>query len=190
MAVSFSGANKLITCTSGTTSLDIRKDAYSRWKDWMLTDDNSKYLAAFSTLGGDEIATGEFVGDFYFLENGWKIKPQEASHVLSVVGNIFSRDGSNPYNSTTGTYNVTIKTKYAALTNQIISAGATIDLNLDAVADAVWDEALSTHTTTGTAGKALADSGGGEAGGLTEDEHNQLMKLKNPSAIVDGEYII
>lgn len=176
MAVSFDGATKVITCTSGTTSLDIRKDAYSRWKDWVLTDDNAKYLQAFSTLGGDEIATGEFVGDFYFLENGWKIKPQEASHVLSVVGNIFSRDGSNPYNSTTGTYNVTIKTKYAALTNQIVSAGAEIGIDVAAVADAVWDESTAAHTDAGTMGAAVQTEGGG-SGGLTDDQDNKLKQI-------------
>ncbi len=58
------------------------------------------------------------------------------------------------------------------ITSASIATGA-IDadaLAADAVAeiaDGVWDEALSGHTTAGTAGKALSDAGGGGGGSVT-----------------------
>lgn len=55
MAYTFDGPNKLIILTTGTTVVDV-KDLYSRWKEWVATDVNSKYLPAISVLGGDPVA--------------------------------------------------------------------------------------------------------------------------------------
>lgn len=54
MSYIFNGTNKIITLTTGTTTVSVR-DIYSRFVDWYLTDDNSKYLPAFKTVGGDDI---------------------------------------------------------------------------------------------------------------------------------------
>ena len=48
MGYIFNGTNKIITLTTGTTTVSVR-DIYSRFVDWYLTDDNSKYLPAFKT---------------------------------------------------------------------------------------------------------------------------------------------
>ncbi len=98
----FNGETRRININADQTAIDVKLDLYSDWKEWVLEDDNAKYLPAFSTTGGDEISDSESVGDYYFLENGWKIKPQEANHVLTVTGNLFSRDGSSPFVETDG----------------------------------------------------------------------------------------
>ena len=110
MALSFDGVTKVITLSAGTTSLSVR-DVWSRWVDWLLTSDNSKYLFAFEQVGGNDIDTsaGTSIPIYAFLKNGWKIKPQEANHTLAVSDGILLVDGGgDPFNNTTGSYVVRI----------------------------------------------------------------------------------
>ena len=106
---SFDGPNKLVILQSGTTSFDA-KDLYSRWKEWVLDTDNSKYLQAMEVVGGEPTSATNFVPSFYFMINGWKIRPQEADHVLTVTGNLANEAGiGSPFVSTVGSYNVLIE---------------------------------------------------------------------------------
>lgn len=110
MALSFDGPNKRITLSSGTTSLSVL-DLWSRWVDWLLTSDNSKYLFAFEQIGGNDIdpGAGTAIPIFIFLKSGWKVKPQEADHTLNVVDGILLVDGGgDPFIDTTGDYVVRI----------------------------------------------------------------------------------
>ena len=109
MAITFDGPNKL-AILSGTTSLSVR-DFWSRWIDWLLTSDNSKYLIAMTGLGGDDIdpIAGTKVPVFVFLTNGWKIRPQESSHTLNVTdGILLVSGGGDPFVNTLGSYVVRI----------------------------------------------------------------------------------
>jgi hypothetical protein len=106
---SFDGTNKIISLTSGTTTLDVQ-DLYSRWKDWLTQADNAKYLQAMSTVGGDPISETVAITGYYFLQNGWKIRPQEASHKLQVTNGVLAcADGSDPFIQTLGAYNVMVQ---------------------------------------------------------------------------------
>ena len=89
MALAFDGSTKVITLTTGTTVVSVR-DLWSRWVDWFLTEDNSKYLPAFINVGGDDIdiSAGTKIPIYAFLMNGWKIKPQEANHTLTIQDGI------------------------------------------------------------------------------------------------------
>lgn len=125
MGFVFDGENKIISCTLGTTVLDVQ-DAYSRWKDWVIDSDNAKYLQALSVVGGDPTVSGMFLGTTFFLENGWKFRPQEASHTLVVNGNLYSRDGSNPFVQTLGTYNVLVSMRVSNLIDTVATSGSVL----------------------------------------------------------------
>lgn len=110
MAFIFDGTTKVITLTTGTLSVSVR-DLWSRWVDWYLTSDNSKYLPAFVNVGGDAIdeIAGTYIPIYAFLMNGWKIKPQEANHTLSINdGILLVNGGGDPFNDTEGAYQVRI----------------------------------------------------------------------------------
>jgi hypothetical protein len=110
MAISFDGINKIATLSSGTTTLNVL-DLYSRWVDWMLTSDNSKFLPMFTTVGGDTIdaSSGTSVPTYAFLQNGWRIRPQEANHTLSVTtGVLLVQGGGDPFLNTVGNFIVRI----------------------------------------------------------------------------------
>jgi hypothetical protein len=110
MGYSFNGTTKVITLTAGTTNVSVR-DMYSRWVDWLLTSDNSKYQLAFATVGGDDIdvSQGTKIPIYAFLSNGWRIKPQEANHTLNITDGILLVDGGgDPFINTTGSFVVRV----------------------------------------------------------------------------------
>lgn len=110
MGYIFDGVNKTIQLTSGTTELDL-KDLYSRWKEWVQAG-GSKFLPAFSTVGGEpiDVSRGVYITSYFFLINGWKIRPQEADHRLRVTNGVILTDtGESPFVSTVGDYNVMIE---------------------------------------------------------------------------------
>jgi len=108
MPVTFDGTTKIITATAGTTSLSVSRDIYSAWKVWVATGNNSKYLPAFRTVGGDPTVGGNTIAAYFFLLNGWKLKPQEANHTLTISGILLVDGGGDPFLSTNGVYNVRI----------------------------------------------------------------------------------
>jgi hypothetical protein len=84
-SVTFDGINKLIYINPGVTSLRVKEDIYSNWKEWVQVRDNSKYEAAFRTTGGDPVGGGLYAGDIYFTINDWKIVIQEQVTVEGII---------------------------------------------------------------------------------------------------------
>ena len=74
--VFFDGSTKLITVVTGVTNLDVGVDIYLEWKKWVLESDNSKWLPAFRSFGGDSTTVNQNAPYYYFLINGWQVKIQ------------------------------------------------------------------------------------------------------------------
>lgn len=149
MGYSFDGATKVITLTAGTTTMSVR-DVWSRWVDWIALSDNSKYLPAFLTVGGDDIdpVAGTTIPIYAFLINGWKIKPQEANHTLAVTDGILLVDGGgDPFINTTGSYIVRINYQQPVQAISFASEGGEAPSAAE-VATAVWSEVLIGSTIT------------------------------------------
>lgn len=168
--VTFDGDNKLILVNQGETELDAERDIYSAWKRWVTHQkrSNGKWLQALRTVGGDPISTTATVSPYFFLLNGWKLRPYEGDHRLVVDGNLFLDGGGNPFVPTSGSYNVLVElqTSSKSITDTLtVSAGSGLSQEehdklyaLPAegvVADAVWDELLAQHVATGSAGEIV-----------------------------------
>jgi hypothetical protein len=99
---------------------------YSRWKDWVLNDDGSKYAEAFTeSFGGNALGGGKQAGNYVFLNTaaGWKIRPREAAHELTIAGNIYPDiAGASMFAPTLGTYQIQINLERSSLT-QIVGGG-------------------------------------------------------------------
>jgi hypothetical protein len=106
--MTFDGENKLIIIDYGVTTVDVLSDVYSRWKDWCIIEDNIKFLPALRTIGGDPTTGSNSVAPYFFLTNGWRIRPFEGDHTLLVTGNLYVDGGGNPFVHTIGDYNVSI----------------------------------------------------------------------------------
>jgi hypothetical protein len=100
MGVLFDGPNRLIIVASGTLSIDMN-NVYSRWKDWVRTSDNSKYLHAFSVVGGEPTVQGQIITPYFFLQNSWKIDACSQAvneyHPLDVTGIVLQGQGGSPW---------------------------------------------------------------------------------------------
>lgn len=168
MGYSFDGANKIISLTSGTTTFSVR-DLWSRWVDWSATSDNSKYAAAFDTVGGDSIdaGAGTFIPIYSFLQNGWRIRPQEANHTLYVTdGILLVEGGGNPFLQTLGNYQVSITLQQPV---QAISydSGGTAEGIADALLDG--DDGIETGLTLRQAIRLVTAAMAGRVSGAETD---------------------
>lgn len=146
MAMTFDGVTKIITLTSGTTAVSVR-DLWSRWVDWFLTGDNSKYQLAFAQVGGDDIdlAAGTKIPVYAFLMNGWRIKPQEANHTLTISdGILLVNGGGDPFNNTSGSYVVRINYQQPVQAISFSTGGGTAPTAVE-VADEVMTRGLLTE---------------------------------------------
>lgn len=106
MALVFDATNKRIVLDVADISA---AEIFSRWEDWAATGDNSKYLPAFRHLGGDELGGGLYVANYFFLINGWRVRPMESNHVLVITGNLIVDGGGAPVVQTLGAYNVSVQ---------------------------------------------------------------------------------
>ena len=105
MAITFDPANRRIILDSASVTAE---EIFSRWEDWMLLSDNAKYLPAFRHAGGDDLGGGLFIPNYMFLTNGWRVRPMESSHNLTINGNLFVDGGGVPVVPTLGTYQVNV----------------------------------------------------------------------------------
>ena len=155
MGYIFNGSNKIISLSLGTTLLDVR-DLYSRWKQWVISD-GLQYTQAFDVVGGDPIneAAGIYITSYFFLINGWKIRPQEASHKLIVTNGILATaDGSDPFIPTLGNYNILISYSQPIKTETVALGGGGGATPVQ-IANAVWNEVLTSYLVTNSAGDIL-----------------------------------
>jgi hypothetical protein len=109
MSFYFDGENKLITTLDNVDTF-LAVDLYSSWKIWVQQDDNSKYLEAFFTIGGDPIGAGQNVSPYFFLNTpvGWRMQAFSRDHELKIVGNLFSVDSNLPIFIPTPGYTILI----------------------------------------------------------------------------------
>lgn len=134
MKVTFDGINRLILVNKGETTLNVKRDIYGNWKEWVLQRKNAEWYKAINTTGGDPITSDTLLGDSYFLENGWRIQPWIPAdenlngYVLDIEGNIYTREaGGNPVNPVGG---VTISLTRSSLPTVSIAGGESTELRL------------------------------------------------------------
>jgi len=124
----FNGDDKLIILeVSDGTSVRV-EDIYASWKEWVL-EGNTQYLQAMSSIGGDPITDIINLGATFFLENGWKIRPYEGDQNLEIIGNIYTRDSSNPIVPTLGSYRVLVTTRVSNLIDTVSTGGSSISVS-------------------------------------------------------------
>jgi hypothetical protein len=132
MAITFDPINKRIILDSAYVSA---AQLYSRWKEWAKTGNNLKYEQAFYALGGDPLGGGLFVASYFFLMNGWRIRPMESNHLLIIEGNIgVYGGGSQPVVQTLGSYNVSVQYTVPVQAQGVATNGGGSDISAIAAA--------------------------------------------------------
>ena len=113
------------------------KSIYAAWVDWVAQGDNSKYLPAFRSVGGDDLGGGLSIPPYYFLLNGWRVRPMEMNHTLTIDGNLFVEGGGDPVVSTLGSFNVLTKLVVPVQAQGINTAGGESGPSASAIATQV-----------------------------------------------------
>lgn len=111
--ITYDTDNRVILCNTGVITLDVREDLYSDAKeDWLVSGSLNKFRFPISPVGGDPIdeTEGTYITSYFYLVNGWRVRPQEANHTLKVIGGVLlTEEGEDPFVATTGYYNVQVK---------------------------------------------------------------------------------
>lgn len=161
--ITFDGVNRLIIPDGPPVNglIDLQAiDIYSYWKQWVQVGTNSRFAPAFRTTGGDPITVDQNLSPYFFLINGWRLRPYEASHTLDIDGALVVDGGGFPVIATVGAYNV--------LTQLILPLQAT-DLTGSATMSALVESGITVEEVLRillavAAGKtAITDLGGGLA---------------------------
>lgn len=105
MPIVFDPAAKRIILDSASVSAT---EVFSRWEDWAAQSDNVKYGMVIRQVGGDDLGGGLSIPPYYFLQNGWRVRPMESNHNLTITGNLFVEGGGVPVVPTLGTFQVNV----------------------------------------------------------------------------------
>lgn len=120
MAITLDGSTKRILLDSASVSA---AQIWSAWVDWH--EANQQWPLAFQLVGGNALGGGLFIPPYFFLMNGWRVRPMEASHNLTITGNLFVDGGGVPVVGTLGTYQVNVNYTVPVQAQGISTSGST-----------------------------------------------------------------
>ena len=120
MAITLNGSTKRIILDSASVSV---AQIWSAWVDWH--EANQQWPLAFQLVGGNALGGGLFIPPYFFLMNGWRVRPMEASHNLTITGNLFVDGGGVPVVSTLGAYQVNVNYTVPVQAQGIATSGST-----------------------------------------------------------------
>ena len=120
MAITLDGATRRIILDSASVSA---AQIWSAWVDWH--EANQQWPLAFQLVGGNALGGGLFIPPYFFLMNGWRVRPMEASHNLTITGNLFVDGGGVPVVGTLGAYQVNVNYTVPVQAQGIATSGST-----------------------------------------------------------------
>ena len=120
MAITLDGATKRIILDSASVTA---AQVWSAWVDWHET--HQQWPLAFQLVGGIALGGGLFIPPYFFLLNGWRVRPMESSHNLTITGNLFVDGGGVPVVGTLGTYQVNVNYTVPVQAQGIATSGST-----------------------------------------------------------------
>ena len=145
--------NKLLILTTaptlGVVEINVRRDIYSALKvEWLNDDTLNKYKFPLTPLGGDPLTATLNLGETYFIEYGWRLRPYEADHRLILNGNLFVREGGQVDVSTLGDFQVSVSQFLSNLVNLVDSGAAAASNYIPCVTAEVVIDDLSVSVAT------------------------------------------
>ncbi|QQG41625.1 MAG: hypothetical protein HYV90_05735 [Candidatus Woesebacteria bacterium] len=155
--MTYDAPNKLFILNTGVVDFDVVVDLYSDAKeDWLSDPLLNKFRFPIVAIGGQAIGGGRVISPYIMLRYGWKVRPHEADHTLTVAGNLITDDETTPFASVLGNYQVVIKSIVSS--NSLTAAGTALSSSdLTSIISGVWDEAIAAHLSPGSAAKILKD---------------------------------
>jgi len=113
---------------NGEVFIDVKADLYSDGKeDWVANENLRKFQFPISAVGGNPLPGEKALGSTFFLNSDWKIRPYNTSHRLTINGNFYSQDGTDPFLDTLGTHTVRIMQQVSSLVDSTVAQLAEIE---------------------------------------------------------------
>lgn len=156
--MTYDTTNKLFILNFGVIDFDVVVDLYSDGKeDWLSDTLLNKFKFPLLAIGGQAIGGGRTISPYITLINGWKIRPHEADHTLTVAGNLITDDASSPFTSVLGDYQVIIKSIVSS--NSLTASGTALSSSdLASIINGVWNEVITGHLDANSTGRTLSDA--------------------------------
>lgn len=143
MAITLDGPNKrIILDSTSVTAAQI----WSAWVDWHPS--NQQWDLAFFQTGGNDLGGGLYIPPYFFLLNGWRVRPMEADHELEITGNLMVQGGGNPLVPTLGDFRVLARFTVPVQAQAMATEGGTSPTT-DQIKDAVWAANPDSMPSTG-----------------------------------------
>ncbi len=143
--ITFDGPNKIIDIGyDGPTTVVEVPDLYSRWKDW-IADGNAQFVPAFDlSVGGNDLGGGVTLDAYIFLRNdlGWRIRPADQDHVLTVNGQLYGANPSLTNYATRPGRNILVKETQSSRSTLVTSPSSVNVVPVDDVVDAVGERVI------------------------------------------------
>lgn len=165
----FDGANKRITIENSAVINGVvsftPEELWSRWMDWYLTGDNSKYPQALRITGGDPIGGGQYIGNYLFFRNdlGWRGVPPTIDGVTIIInGAFYGEDPSLPVMVNNPNQETDLVINRSSMVTNTASGGSGMSYTLQEIADAVWTRTQRELTAASTSS-------------LTQEQNDKLM---------------
>lgn len=124
----FNGSAKLILLEETNVSAS---DIWTSYMNWLVQSDNAKWGLAIQQVGGDSLGGGLYIPLYFFLTNGWRVRPMESSHHLNITGNLFVAEGGSPIVNTLGNFNVIAQFTVPVQAQAMAISGGTGGLTTD-----------------------------------------------------------
>lgn len=177
MSVTIDGPNRLIIPigppVNGLIHMDVI-DIYSWWKEWVQVGTNSQWAPAFRTVGGDPLTGSNSLTPYFFLINGWRIRPYEASHTFQLDGAIVVEGGGYPVIQTIGAFNVPTQLVLPLQANDVASTATLTSLVEPGI---TVEETLRILLAVAAGKTTIVDLGGGSASVVFRDTNDTKNRL-------------
>lgn len=128
----FDGPTTRIILEAGDGDVVAVEDIFDAWEAWH-AGAGSAYDDVIVAAGGEDLGGGVLAARYFFLDtgSGWRIRPREEAHTLTLQGSLYSSPADQAlFAPTLGDFQVLIQMR--------LGAGAPV-ISAAAVADAVWE---------------------------------------------------
>ena len=176
--ITFDGQNRLIVPVGppdvdGLIHLNAI-DIYSWWKEWVQVGTNAQWAPAFRVVGGDPITSNNSLTPYFFLINGWRIRPYEGTHQFEIDGALVVEGGGYPVIPTIGAFNVATQLILPLQANDVASTATLTSLVEPGI---TVEETLRILLAVAAGKTTIVDLGGGSASVVFRDTNDTKNRV-------------
>lgn len=133
----------------GKVTLNAQVDIYSDMKeDWLTNPTLNKLKFPLLPVGGNITDPPDKISPFYFLKDGWRMRPYEADHTIYITeGYLLVDGGGDPWLKTIGGYTVNVRDKVPADAFSVITGSGVTPQDIIDIINGTWTDPRASSLT-------------------------------------------